>query len=314
MDKTSSSQQNAPDFIGMGAPRAGTTWLYEVLRSHPKIWMPPIKELHYFDSLDDQMSYNRSTHKQFYRIKKFGFWRLRHYVASLVSIVYKSKLFKGDSVKTDLDWDCRFFGRGSDLQWYSSLFSRAIENGFTAGEFTPDYALMQPKTAKLLVEINPDLKALLMFRDPIERTWSNAVFYVTRKLNLNVNDISDEQWIEYCFREECLERSDYLRMYKTLNDVLPKEQIFVGYFDDVVARPEALVEKICSFLELETKPILENEKLTLNVNSSAKKYKSEIPQMVELKLFSHFSKPLEELFLLLKNETIKDWLNKYSKD
>lgn len=38
-----------PDFIGIGAQKAGTTWLDRNLRPHPQIWMPERKELHYFD-------------------------------------------------------------------------------------------------------------------------------------------------------------------------------------------------------------------------------------------------------------------------
>src|SRR4051794_30739459 len=40
-----------PDFICIGAQKAGTGWLYEQLRSHPDFWMPPLKEVHYFDRL-----------------------------------------------------------------------------------------------------------------------------------------------------------------------------------------------------------------------------------------------------------------------
>jgi hypothetical protein len=41
--------EGGPDFIGLGAMRAGSTWLFELLYRHPQIWMAPIKELHYFD-------------------------------------------------------------------------------------------------------------------------------------------------------------------------------------------------------------------------------------------------------------------------
>jgi hypothetical protein len=40
-----------PDFLGIGAQRAGTTWLWIHLRSHPQIWMPRRKELHFFDRI-----------------------------------------------------------------------------------------------------------------------------------------------------------------------------------------------------------------------------------------------------------------------
>ena len=40
---------DAPHFIGIGAQKAGTTWLYRNLQEHPEVWLPPEKELHYFD-------------------------------------------------------------------------------------------------------------------------------------------------------------------------------------------------------------------------------------------------------------------------
>ncbi len=38
-----------PDFLCVGAQKAGTSWLYQQLEPHPDFWMPPVKELHYFD-------------------------------------------------------------------------------------------------------------------------------------------------------------------------------------------------------------------------------------------------------------------------
>jgi len=38
-----------PDFMGIGAPQSGTTWLYEQLAHHPAVHMSAVKEVHYFD-------------------------------------------------------------------------------------------------------------------------------------------------------------------------------------------------------------------------------------------------------------------------
>src|SRR5678815_3591458 len=40
-----------PDFLCVGVHKGGTTWLYQQFDSHPDFWMPPLKELHYFDQL-----------------------------------------------------------------------------------------------------------------------------------------------------------------------------------------------------------------------------------------------------------------------
>lgn len=37
-----------PDFLGLGAPQSGSTWLHANLRHHPELFLPA-KELHYFD-------------------------------------------------------------------------------------------------------------------------------------------------------------------------------------------------------------------------------------------------------------------------
>ena len=40
-----------PHFLGIGAQKAATSWFWTNLRAHPEVWMPPFKELHYFDHL-----------------------------------------------------------------------------------------------------------------------------------------------------------------------------------------------------------------------------------------------------------------------
>lgn len=38
-----------PEFIGIGAQRAGTTWLHECLRTHPQVFVPLHKETQFFN-------------------------------------------------------------------------------------------------------------------------------------------------------------------------------------------------------------------------------------------------------------------------
>ena len=42
------SHFDGPDFLGIGAPQTGTTWLYQNLRRHPEIALPARKEVGYF--------------------------------------------------------------------------------------------------------------------------------------------------------------------------------------------------------------------------------------------------------------------------
>ncbi len=38
-----------PDFLYIGIARAGSTWLFEMLRQHPEIFVPPAKDVYFFD-------------------------------------------------------------------------------------------------------------------------------------------------------------------------------------------------------------------------------------------------------------------------
>ena len=39
-----------PTFLGIGAPRSGTTWLHELLQTHPEVYVPKYrKEIHFFN-------------------------------------------------------------------------------------------------------------------------------------------------------------------------------------------------------------------------------------------------------------------------
>ena len=38
-----------PGFVGIGMQKAGTRWLHDQLQSHPELWLPLGKELHFFD-------------------------------------------------------------------------------------------------------------------------------------------------------------------------------------------------------------------------------------------------------------------------
>jgi len=42
----------APDFVGVGVQKAGTTWWTKLLREHPRIDVP-VKEVHFFDGLNE---------------------------------------------------------------------------------------------------------------------------------------------------------------------------------------------------------------------------------------------------------------------
>lgn len=48
-----SNTELTPTFLGLGAPKAATTWLFYCLREHPAVFIPDEKEIGFFSYLDD---------------------------------------------------------------------------------------------------------------------------------------------------------------------------------------------------------------------------------------------------------------------
>jgi hypothetical protein len=304
-------EKKGPSFLGIGAPRAGTTWLYSVLRLQNGVWMPPIKELHYFDSIDPHLSFNRKTHLLVYRLYRFGFIRFAHYILYFISEIAKLPLLNKHPYKIDVQFDRAFFSLGSDILWYNSLFNMKESQGCVTGEFTPDYALINKDVATLLSSSNTDLKIIMMFRDPVERTWSNAVFYVTRKLKLKPESLSIDDWLSYCFRKECLERSNYIKMYNMISSVVQTNRLFIGYYDEIIENPELLIGNILSFLGVNSSSNIECAQLKQSINASAKIHMPNIPDEVRLKLMNYFLRDLLELNSKLENPFVQSWIDEY---
>jgi len=44
-----------PEYLGIGVPKAGSTWLHELLGSHPKVWVPPDRrEVRFLNQVPDR--------------------------------------------------------------------------------------------------------------------------------------------------------------------------------------------------------------------------------------------------------------------
>ncbi len=56
-------EKYAPNFLVIGAEKAGTTWLYDRLHRHPDVYMPKVKEIHYFNELNSNQQPRRNYKK-----------------------------------------------------------------------------------------------------------------------------------------------------------------------------------------------------------------------------------------------------------
>ena len=230
-----------PDFLCIGAQKAGTSWLYKNLRQHPEIWLPPKKEIHYFDLLRE-IHKSRLERMQTKRWKRWFRQRLQHDFR----ILFRQLSFQ------DVPWDMRyFFGRLSP-EWYASLFEPGREK--VCGDITPAYAIVNKDVTRHAFEIMPNAKLIFILRNPIERAWSMARMVHGHKGPCfensadRIEHVQDEQFICHFELRASRLRGDYLRTLENWLAFFPEKQMFIAFMEDIERRPAELLIDIYKYL------------------------------------------------------------------
>ena len=228
---------NQPAILVIGAQKAGTTWLYQNLARHPDVWVPPIKELHYFD---------REPGRHPLRARVFGRdraderWR-RQLRGEL------RRLRRGRS-RSGLSWALNYFLRHADDDWYVQLFAPAGER--LGVDVTPDYSRLDPGEVDRVRRVVGDAWIVFFLRNPIERAWSHATMELVR-MRLGVGDtITDQDFLGHFANEHSTRFTDYEATLQTWSDRFGADRTFVGFLEDIEYRPRPLMRRLSSTLGL----------------------------------------------------------------
>lgn len=245
----SSHRNPLPDFLGIGAQRAGTTWLSQNLRQHPDIWMPSIKELHYFDrsyrSTPSALSVDGRLARIFGRKHHSARWRraLRRTMSRIVE----------ERDWQEIPWHIRFFLGRYDDGWYASLFNPAGDR--LKGEITPAYSFLRPREIKHIKDIMPQVKIIFLIRNPVERSWSAIKYHIWRRATGQAPRSSDpidalslDDFKRIAEKPGFVMRGDYVRTIENWSACFPRSQFFIGFFEDIAQNPQHFLMDLFDFL------------------------------------------------------------------
>jgi hypothetical protein len=210
------------------------------LQAHPGVWMPRVKEVHYFD---EKIHEPTNTTLRFAR-RIFGAssanrrwrWQVRRRAR---------KHLKRFSRK-DFSWDLKYYWGAPDDGWYASLFEPG--KGKMIGEITPAYSTLGPDAVCRVHGLAPEAKIIFMMRNPIERIWSQAVMSFERGRGKAIDAITEEELLRTFSGEGARRRTDYLLTLDTWSTFYPKDHIFVGFLEDMHFFPGGLLQAVYGFL------------------------------------------------------------------
>lgn len=271
------------DFLGIGAQKAGTTWLWSMLRAHPRIWMPPEKELHYFDRSvrylsPSTLAADRLLERLLSRAPQNRAFRR----------ICRAQLARAIRMRDwpRLRWYARYYFGARDGQWYLSLFDKGGDR--VRGEITPAYSMLDREDVSRIHRLVPKVKIIFLLRNPIERAWSHIRFESMQGRFKGIeNFVQVRELIEH---PGLTLRGDYLRTLDLWTSEFPAAQMFIGFFDDIIAQPQHLLDEILTFLGVETGAVSATRNRKVNASKVV-----EMPAEVRRYLARKYLPDLEKL-------------------
>lgn len=216
-----------PDFLCIGAQKAGTSWLNKVLLEHPSIFMPPVNELHFFDRRDQQLP-------------------LRKRQIVLADRAAELEQEKGDDADPAyLDYLERLKSYPEvNEQWYRTAYSWPVGAGVRKGDITPSYMDLAEKEVAYARELLGPAKIILIVRRPADRLLSQLRMWATRHYRKR-RPISEAEWLELLRAlVEKESRAAYSIGIPLWRDHFGQENMLILPFSQIKTDPRGMIARV----------------------------------------------------------------------
>jgi len=280
-----------PDFLVIGAQKSGTTWLDRNLRCHPEIWLPPEKEIHFFDF---------PPLIPFYFLLFAPEHSIRHWAKNRMLRDYR----KVKAGQQTFSWYVRYYFFLRTQNWYVSLFTP--DSNQIAGETTPRYSILRENKVSRIHALMPDSKIIYLMRNPIDRMWSDVAMFHSERFGYDgLHAVDEEQVIKFLMDSKHLASSRYLKNLEQWEKYYPASQIFVGFYEQVRDTPKQLIQSIYRFLGVDDSE--QSIPLTVTKKVNVHDY-PKMPDHIAYVLAQLLIDDIEKLHQRFNNQYTAEWL------
>lgn len=221
-------------FLGVGAMKAGTTWLYALLERHPDLFFSFEKEIHYF--------YHCHINEGVLSERR----RLENARDKYVQIDPDKNFANG--VRNRMRWVSNYLDSPVDDHWYKNLFVFRRHQKYCC-DFSNLHALLDEKGWHHVLASAERLRVLYTLRDPVKRLWSHIKFHlqVTDQLT-RLEEWGPEEFVEFAKRPFIWDNAEYGIAIRKMKAVLPAESLKICFFEDIHADPRGFLSELEDFL------------------------------------------------------------------
>ncbi|MDP5307173.1 sulfotransferase family protein [Paracoccus spongiarum] len=221
-----------PRIIGIGAQKAGTSWLSEILAQHPKIWTPPFKEVQFFN------------HRFIPEHRQWLPWHFRRSTENLV----RRHVASGEPIPAEMAVYLARVTEGEMFtdRWYRGIFAPAPQ-GTRPIDITPEYSTLPEEGVDHVRDYLPKAQFIYILRHPVDRAISQLKMNLRRK---NRRPASLADWLVEIEDPVLLDRGDYATYLPRWRARFGPDRLLVLPFGRIARDPEGLIRDVEAFLDL----------------------------------------------------------------
>ena len=148
--------------------------------------------------------------------------------------------------------ELKYFSRRfhESLSGYSRNFAEA--KGKVIGDLCTSYSLLPQSRIRFIRRVMPEVRILVVLRNPLERAWSFANMQLVRDPNRRFEDVTEAEFIAHLRSEKSWKHSDYRGLLERWLRVFPEDQLWIGFFEDISGQPQAFLTEVFDFLGVRT--------------------------------------------------------------
>ncbi|MCF6445292.1 sulfotransferase [Nereida sp. MMG025] len=205
---------------GIGATKAGTSWLHDALAAHTQVHARAIKELHYWSSEGEDRR-----------------------------AVIERQMTKADGTRLDDLRDLAdVMDEPRDVARYVEYLAKGRGAQSVLIDSTPVYGTLPAETLTRMAAAAPVTRFVYLMRDPVARAWSH-IRMMAKRSGRELGQAADALLAKFSrgAAKGIESRGDYVGTLKRL-DVLPQNSVLVMFYEDLMSQTG--FDRVLAFLGL----------------------------------------------------------------
>ncbi|NBB80553.1 MAG: hypothetical protein GVY36_14105 [Verrucomicrobia bacterium] len=220
--------------LGIGAQKAGTTWLFNYLNACRVLACSPLKEMHFFDARC--------------RRDLCGGFDTRSFetaLQNLNSMANINAIRSNSMLQARIDRIQMIFSSAAYLDHFRRITPPEV-NHFC--EITPSYSLLRTDGFEFIKSMMGSngikVKFIMLLRDPVERHWSHVRFQQNQSSHFDAK----RDFVETLEQPGFLERTRYDLTIQNLMSVFGREDVYFEFYERMF--DSGRLERLMTFLGL----------------------------------------------------------------